>query len=384
MKTCIVRFLFGAIVALIIGLLMLILPSPARAGGIVTNCTEVGLDAALSGGGSVSFNCNGNNSPATISLTSQKTVTASTTIDGGNVITLDGANATSFFLVNSGVTLTLNAITVTQGFTAGNGGCVYVSGTLVANDIRAIFCHAAAGGAVYIASGGRATLSNATLSYSGADNGGSIYNDFADLTLSNATLNNNYAGSVCNSPCTRRGGGIYTSGAATLTNVTLSSNYQVGSCHAVCLFGGGGIYNAGLATLTNVTLSGNQSTIFAAGGGIFNTGTPMLKNTIVADSPTGGNCYPSLGGTANLSSDNTCGFGAGRDNINAMLGPLANNGGSMQTHALLPGSPAINFGTNTGCPSTDQRGVPRPIGPFCDVGAYEFAGPFVYLPLILR
>jgi hypothetical protein len=53
------------------------------------------------------------------------------------------------------------------------------------------------------------------------------------------------------------------------------------------------------------------------------------------------------------------------------LGPLANNGGFTQTHALLAGSPAIDTGTNTGCPATDQRGVTRPQGAACDVGAYE-------------
>jgi hypothetical protein len=55
-----------------------------------------------------------------------------------------------------------------------------------------------------------------------------------------------------------------------------------------------------------------------------------------------------------------------------MLGPLADNGGPTQTHALLPGSPAIDAGDNTACPATDQRGVTRPLGAACDIGAYEF------------
>ena len=56
-----------------------------------------------------------------------------------------------------------------------------------------------------------------------------------------------------------------------------------------------------------------------------------------------------------------------------MLGPLAQNGGYTPTHALLVGSPAIDAGTNTGCPATDQRGIsrPQPAGGTCDIGAYE-------------
>jgi hypothetical protein len=85
----------------------------------------------------------------------------------------------------------------------------------------------------------------------------------------------------------------------------------------------------------------------------------------------------------NLSSDGTCGLsGPGdRNNTNPLLGPLANNGGFTMTHALPRNSPAVDTGTNTGCPSTDQRGIARPqIGnlgdqAICDIGAYEFKRP---------
>ncbi|MCL4300803.1 MAG: Ig-like domain repeat protein [Anaerolineae bacterium] len=56
------------------------------------------------------------------------------------------------------------------------------------------------------------------------------------------------------------------------------------------------------------------------------------------------------------------------------LGPLANNGGSTPTHALLPGSPAINAGNNTSCLTTDQRGIARPQQGQCDIGAFESRG----------
>jgi uncharacterized Zn-binding protein involved in type VI secretion len=68
-------------------------------------------------------------------------------------------------------------------------------------------------------------------------------------------------------------------------------------------------------------------------------------------------------------------------NTNPKLGPLTSNGGPTQTHALLPGSPALDAGDDTGCPATDQRGVAR-IGR-CDIAAYEFVER-VYLSLMFR
>jgi hypothetical protein len=72
---------------------------------------------------------------------------------------------------------------------------------------------------------------------------------------------------------------------------------------------------------------------------------------------------------------NTCGFDQEGDQPSVpdpMLGPLRNNGGPTMTHALEPGSPAINRIPGDACEvDTDQRGVTRPQGPACDVGAFE-------------
>jgi hypothetical protein len=57
--------------------------------------------------------------------------------------------------------------------------------------------------------------------------------------------------------------------------------------------------------------------------------------------------------------------------VDPLLGPLASNGGSTLTMLPLPGSPAINAGTNAGCPAYDQRGVKRPQGGTCDIGSVE-------------
>jgi hypothetical protein len=147
---------------------------------------------------------------------------------------------------------------------------------------------------------------------------------------------------------------------------------------------GGGIANRGRLTLTNVTVSQNRAPggggSPGTGGGIDNSfpgATVSVSNVILANNTnaTGpDNCsgsITSLGG--NLSSDGTCPLTAGSDQVNTdpQLGPLQNNGGLTPTQALLTGSPAIEAGTNAGCPATDQRGVPRPQGARCDIGAYE-------------
>src|SRR5439155_6274327 len=65
------------------------------------------------------------------------------------------------------------------------------------------------------------------------------------------------------------------------------------------------------------------------------------------------------------------------ENADPLLGPLQDNGGATQTHALLAGSPAIDAGDNNGCPGTDQRGIARPVDAnsdgvaICDIGAFE-------------
>jgi hypothetical protein len=160
---------------------------------------------------------------------------------------------------------------------------------------------------------------------------------------------------------------------------------------------GGGIFNDGpvsTVTLTNSTVSGNSVNGGdindpPQGGGIWNTSPPMgedprplaLINSIVANQVSGGDCQGSVVVSLgyNLDSDGSCGLIATGDlpNTNPMLDLLVlNPPGSTQTQALQIGSPAIDHipsGVN-GCGTTiptDQRGVSRPQGVGCDIGAYE-------------
>jgi len=142
---------------------------------------------------------------------------------------------------------------------------------------------------------------------------------------------------------------------------------------------GGGIFNTGTAMISNSTLSGNSA---YPGGSI--SGSVTIQNSIVANSPSGGNCSGTvISNGYNLSSDNTCNFNGPGDlnNTDPKLGSLGYYGGSTPTILLLSGSPAIDAGNPSGCTdqqghllTTDQRGMPRPdpgdTGG-CDMGAYE-------------
>ena len=240
-------------------------------------------------------------------------------------------------------------------------------------------------------SNGNATSTSAILK------GGGIFNDGDSLTLTNSTVSDNSANGA--------GGGIYnSSGILRLTNTTVSGNTSDGSSGILndggtmtlinstvsgnnATFNGGGIFNDGASstmTLINSTVSGNNAD--GSGGGILNNGgTAILRNTIVAGNTAGSGpdvlgTFSSRGNNLIRNTSGAVGFG-GSDVLgkNPRLGPLQDNGGQTDTHALLSRSPAIDKGTNTGCPSTDQRGKARPVDgdgngrARCDIGSFEKA-----------
>ncbi|MGH7861061.1 MAG: choice-of-anchor Q domain-containing protein [Candidatus Dormibacteraceae bacterium] len=211
------------------------------------------------------------------------------------------------------------------------------------------------------------------------------------------------------------GGGIDLGNAGgTLTNLTLSGNSVTGGRggqktgtgtggsggDAI----GGDLAMSGTATLVNLTIAngaatggvgGSSSTPGSAGaadgGGIgVAGGTLSVGNSIIASNGTGGNCVAASGTITslghNLENDTSCPFSQSGDqeNVSSLgLGAIANNGGPTQTMSLLtiyPANPAIDRGGSSanGCPATDQRGVFRPQGQACDVGAYEY----VFSPVV--
>lgn len=360
--------------ATIIILWVLVFPAtPARAGGVVTTCDETNLLAVVSGGGMVTFTCSG-----TILLNSTITIAANTTIDGsGQEVTIDGNGAVRVFTVSEGVTLNLNKLTVTGGYCieCDGGGIYNDNGIVIVTD--STFSHNAAtytGGRII--SIGTLIITNSSFSDNIAAYGGGIYNYGGTLTITGSTFSRNEA---------FNGGGIISGGDLTITNSTFSSN-------TVPEGFGGGIYNYSTATITNSTFSSNSA---SDGGGIYNEdsvegSTVRLSSTIVAYSTSGWNCHGTITDQdGNISfPDATCpGF-----QEDPLLGPLQDNGGLTRTHALLPGSTAIDAGSEALCPDLDQRGVPRPVDgnldgeATCDIGAFEYQyHPLrLFLPLVQR
>ncbi len=262
-------------------------------------------------------------------------------------------NAGTMQVINSSFS---DDVAQSSGGAITNDQALTITGSLLKHN------HAVAGGAIQQGSGTLA-LQNSTLDDNTAVYGGGVAVDGdAAVIMENSTLSNNTAS---------QGGGIFNLGMLTLLNNTLSGNSASNTRIDQV---GGGIFNGGKINANSVTMVNN---VGPAGSAVHSSGTITFTNSIVAqseDAVGGTNCsgtVTSLG--YNLDSGNTCGFSATGDlrNTNPMLDALALNSATIQTHALLPGSPAIDSGAPSGCLVTDERGVTRPQGPRCDMGAFE-------------
>ena len=318
----------------------------------ITNSTFTNNSAVRSGGAIyMTNNC-------TLTLDST-TFTSNTAGEGGGIA--------------AGGTVNASHCTFSTNHAFGGGGAISVGGSLTA-DSTTFTGNTASGAPDFFSEGGAiwngatTKLTDVTLSQNSAMGGGAINNNLGTVTLTRVTLAGNSA--VLNGTLGGYGGGIVNNGSnlgtLTATNCTFSANSAARQ--------GGGIFNGeySTATLMNVTLSGNSTGSGGIGGSIANSmtnpGTVSMINTILAQGGAGGNCSGTISGSSNLSDDNTCGF-LGVNDI--LLGPLADNGGSTLTHLPQPGSRAIDHGTDSGAPGTDQRGINRPQLAGIDVGAVE-------------
>jgi len=316
------------------------------------NSAFAGNSAGLAGGGI--FNWGG-----TLYL-QNGALTGNTAIHGGGIF-----NGGTLYLQNS--MLTGNSAVY-------DGGGIYNQGVLLTVVNSTLSGNSARQGGGIFTLGDSVTLQDSTLSgNSASEHGGGVAILGGSLTLQNSTLSGNSASQF--------GGGILNSGMLYLQNSTLSGN-------SASQFGGG-IFSENWIYLLNSTLSGNSA---PSGGGLYNGGGELhLSNTLIANSPTGGDCFAD-GGSVVTNDHNlmqstlvtqTCGLVNGEDGsligVDPLLGPLADNGGSTQTFALLPGSPAIDAGNDAACLPTDQRGLSRPQGVQCDIGAFEKEQPTLWL-----
>ncbi|MGA2543606.1 MAG: choice-of-anchor Q domain-containing protein [Verrucomicrobiota bacterium] len=315
------------------------------------------------------------------------------------------------------------------GGNGGNGGGLYNSGTMTLTN-----CTFSGNGGGIGGYGGNSYEGPGGFGGTGG-NGGGIYNS-GTLELAACTLSANSAGDGGGgnngnaSGSGGNGGGLYNSGTMTLTNCTLCGNGGGIGGYGGWSFGdegfggfggiggnGGGIYNSGGLELVACTLSANSAGYgggpsidnadgyAGVGGGICNvasnTSAKLLEtlvalNTVEPANATGfGGVGPDLAGPFtslgyNLigQTNGSTGFthgvnadlaGTTANPLDPLLGPLASNGGSTPTMALLHGSPALDAGDAAlhGPPynlTTDQRGFPRKAGWQVDIGAFEFQG----------
>ncbi|HYW72478.1 MAG TPA: choice-of-anchor Q domain-containing protein [Pyrinomonadaceae bacterium] len=259
---------------------------------------------------------------------------------GANLLTISGNNNSRIFNLQTGVTCTINNLTLSNGNAPGTPG----------------------GGAI-LNNGGTLSVLNSAIANNSASGSGGLYMVSGVTNISGCLFRNNTAsGSV--------GGMAVRGGTATISNSTFSGNSSA-------LLGGALLVDNGSATLTNVTITNNRG-VAQGGGGIAQVtpGLVILRNTIVAGNFRGAapDTTPSDVGVFvdPSSSFNLIGSGGAGGLTNGVnnnlvgvsnpgLAALASNGGATQTHALLVGSPALDAGDNTIAANagltTDQRGA---------------------------
>jgi len=427
MATLILRR-FHLVLAAVLGVCGLCAGDPAIAGvvgsGTAASCTESALASQIAAGGTVTFNCGG---AATIAMTTGISISSGSpalVVDGGGVITLDGATISPhqpMISVQGGSSalpsITFRGMTFSNGNATGTGlqagGAILNAGNLTLDHDVFTNNQAPFGGAVMqercSSAGSPAlpcvaaslTVTNSQFSGNSASNSGGAINLQSDtVNMSNSTFTGNsantggaillYANSTFTTSgtitastfngntATYNGGAILVTnlqgGSATITNSTFNAN------QAVHFGNGGALLIGATTTLTNDTIAGNSA---LNGGGVYVVATLTMQDTLLGNN--GGSCFGnSFSGTNNLQfNDSSC---AGVPVGDPKLGPLANNGGPTQTMALGAGSAAVDAGDNATCAKTDQRGIARIDGDgngsvVCDIGAYEApAGTVVVVP----
>jgi CSLREA domain-containing protein len=350
---------------------------------------------------------------------------------GASVLSVSGNGQSRVFTI-SGASVSISGLTITGGNTTAGGGIAVFSGTyLGALALRnsQVLANTATdfGGGIYVnhallnlrdsevrnnrvtgelAMGGgialwygQVRIRDSDVSMNHGDFGGGLANRAGTLTVSTSTISYNDA--------IGDGGGIYSDageGRTTILNSTISVN--------TARYSGGGVHNHdGLTWISHSTVTGNHVTKSVADGGvgggimsgsnwtangsrIYVKGSILWGNTLDAalDIPddvaaglttepyysVGYNLIGAAGAGIDLETD-FIGTGDLTGVANAGLGTLQLNApGTTSTHALLAGSPAIDAGTcqdlNDETVSTDQRGVARPQGTACDIGAFELEG----------
>nr|HQU81927.1 choice-of-anchor Q domain-containing protein [Pyrinomonadaceae bacterium] len=349
----------------------------AAGNGICTLRAAITESNALAGNDVVNF---ASGITSISSAAGQMTINSNINITGpgANVLTVQNArafSATSRVFNITGGTVGISGITISGGNAGGSGGGIFSTGNLTLTGC--------------VVSGNRSSSF-----------GGGIRTDAGILTIIGSTISNNSTSSGSNGA-----GGIDNGATMNLINSTVSGN------SSTVAPGTGGVWSNGITYIVNSTITDNNGAAGGdAAGGLYRFGTNVFTvlNTIVAGNrnnaavpdifgtfvSTGNNIIGNRGtatGFANNTNGDKVGETGAGNQIDPMLGTLANNGGRTLTHIPLTGSPAIDAGNNcvfnnTCTPSvgfpllTDQRGATRQFdgGAFApqalntDIGAVEF------------
>jgi len=298
-------------------------------------------------------------------------ITSRITIEGNGATIARQGNAPAFSLMHVavGADLTLRRVTLSGGSAVVSGGAISNDGTLtIENSTVSGNTAPNLGSGVY--NWGTLTIANSTISGNTGSRGGrGVDNLYGTLTIQSSTISANQGGGVGNF-----------GGSATIADSTVSGNIansggglsNAHSQYGYCGGGAAGPCSPGTLTLRNSLIAGNQAAV-----------APEIANNSVVNA----NNFNLFGLNGNAG---VTGFTPGPTDIvpsvalAQILGPLQNNGGPTQTHALVAGSPAIDAGNPNGCLDstglplqTDQRGLPRAFDGNhdgtvrCDIGAFE-------------
>lgn len=313
--------------------------------------------------------------------------------NGANILTVQNtaaASATSrVFNIEAGFSVNLSGMTISGGnVSGGDGGGINNLGILNLNAVHITGNQTTGfGGGIYNSSGRTLNISNSTVSNNSASGGttsGGIDNDLGLLfTVTNTTISGN---SSTNGSSVNNSGGLWInnpSGTTIITNSTITNNSAVGATGiASGIFKGGGS-----VTIRNTIIAGNQNNstipdIFVSGANVITSGGFNLVGNV--GTVTGFNQPTDQTGTNPLFENSDGKSLAPTVVLIPGLSPLAMNGGTVPTHALINGSRAIDKGNSFGS-TTDSRGLIRPIdspsianatgGDGADIGGFEAQSP---------
>ena len=339
---------------------------------------------------------------------------------------IDGGALDRVFEIHGGPSVAMARLTIRNGLASAGGGMQIGGSANVLLDRVTIRSNTAddGGGVLVLSSGslsvGHSVIRDNTARGLGGEGGGILLSNLSHVSLAQATVSGNIAAGAipsagggissfgtldviqskiqANTASNGGGGGIFSGGTATIRQSTVSGN--------VAALDGGGLSSMSPLTVVNSTFAGNTAQI--SGGGLFNNGgalalrnstvsrnaaiggqggglanwnplvTAAVRNSILGRNTSGAgsrDCFGTIVSQSRNLIQNTTGCtGASPTDIvgrDPRLGGLAQNGGFAPTLRLLPGSRACDAGS--ACTRTDERGVPRPQGRGCDLGAYELA-----------